>query len=428
MTSLAPRVSRPPPTAYPAPLDPASAPGAEERSPRERALEAELARYKEWVAKLSEVCERGAQGDLEARVLGCDEESDVGAVARRLNHLLDVTDAFVRESKAALDCASRGKFFRTVIVRGLPGTFRDAALLINAATGKMHGQANALDDARRERLAVAVTFERAVDGVATVVATSATQLQVTAAQLVTASGVTTEQSAAVASAAQQMSSSVQSVAAATEELSATATEIRRQVERSGALARDAVKEVEGAKGVVDDLARASREVGHIAKLISEIAKQTNLLALNATIEAARVGAAGRGFAVVAAEVKDLARQASGATDKIGSMVGSIQAVAREGVEAIGRIDGSIRRFHEVTSSIEASVVEQRAANQEISKNVQGSALGAQEVSRNIALVASAARDTSEAAHLVHRTASEVAVQADGLRGATHGLLLAIRGA
>ncbi len=395
--------------------------------PREELLEAELTRYKTWTAKVSEACERIARGDLEARVLGCDDDGEIGRLVHGLNHLLDVTDAFVRESKATLDYASRGKFFRRVILRGLPGTFRDAAVLINAATEKMHKQAKQLDDARTQRLEVADTFERTIDGVVAVIASSATELQATAATLVGSSTATTDQSAAVASAAEQMSATVQSVASATEQLAATATEIRRQVEGSTAQARNAVKEVESTKLVVGQLSKASSEIGQVVKLISEIAKQTNLLALNATIEAARVGEAGKGFAVVASEVKSLARQTSGATDKIATMVASIQAATHDGVEAISRIDRSIRGFDDSTSSITASVTEQRAANDEISKSVQASAQGTAEVSRNIMFVAEAARETTLTAHAVHATASEVSQQAESLHSATKMLLASIRG-
>jgi methyl-accepting chemotaxis protein len=319
-------------------------------SSREQALEAELERYKRWVAKLSEACEHIAQGDLEVRVLGCDDTGDIGRLVHGLNHFLDVTDAFVREAKATLDQASHGRFFRRVILRGLPGTFREAARGINSATSKMQAQAAALDDARRQRLAVASTFEQTIDGVISVVASSATELQGTAARLVQVSKDTTDESTRVASASEEVSVTVQTVASATEELSVTAAEIRRQMAGSSALARSAVQEVESTKTVVRDLSAASTEIGKIVKLISEIAKQTNLLALNASIEAARVGAAGRGFAVVASEVKNLARQTSGATEEIANMVAAIQAAAGLGIEAIGRIDEAIHGFDASTAS------------------------------------------------------------------------------
>lgn len=394
---------------------------------REQQLERELARYKTWVAKVSAACEQVARGDLEVRILGCEDDGDIGKLVGGINRLLDITDAFVREAKATLDSASHGRFFRRVLLRGLPGTFRSAAILINAATQKMEGQAIELERARKERIEVADHFEQTIDGVVAIVASSATELQATASTLVGMSTATTNQSAEVAGAAGEMSACVQALASATEELNATATEIRRQVDGSTALARSAVSEIESTQTVMSDLARASREIGQVVRLISEIAKQTNLLALNATIEAARVGEAGKGFAVVASEVKSLARQTSGATDNIASMVASIQAATQKGVDAVTRIGRSIHEFDEMTATIAASVTEQRKANEEIGRNVQSAADGTLEVSRNISLVASAAHETADAANAVHVTATDVSKQAESLHTATRKLLAAIRG-
>lgn len=400
---------------------------ADGRSAREVELETELARYKEWMGKLADACSRSAQGDLEARLLGCEDQDEIGGAVHAFNHLLDITDAFVRESKASLDYASRGKFFRRVLLRGLPGTFRDAAKLINVATDKMKGQAQALVAAREERLAVANRFEATIDGVVASVASSATELQATAAALVETSTATTDQSSTVASAAVEMSSNVQSVASATEELNATAAEIRRQMDGSTQLARNAVKEVESTKTVVEHLAKSAAEIGQVVKLISDVAKQTNLLALNATIEAARVGEAGKGFAVVASEVKSLARETAAATDKIAGIAASIQSATREGVESVAKITHTIHGFETVTASIEASVTEQLAANGEISKNVAQAARGTNDVSRSIALVARAASETTEGAQVVHSTASQVSMQAESLRSATRSFVATIRG-
>lgn len=117
-----------------------------------------------WVAEASDVCRRAARGDLEARVLNIDDAShenrDMPELLHAINHLLDMTDAFVREATASLEFAGDGKFFRRVLLAGMLGSFARAAGSINAATTQMEQEKKALDHAHSQRLELEADFDK----------------------------------------------------------------------------------------------------------------------------------------------------------------------------------------------------------------------------------------------------------------------------
>ena len=83
--------------------------------------------------EIVQVCARAARGDNEARILLAYRDSELGAVGRSINHLLDMSDAFVREAAAAMSHCSQDQFHRPILLRGMHGTYRQSALVINQA-------------------------------------------------------------------------------------------------------------------------------------------------------------------------------------------------------------------------------------------------------------------------------------------------------
>lgn len=102
------------------------------------------------------VCQEAAKGNLECRVLGQTTDPQTREIAQAINSLLDSVDVFVRESTASLRAASEHRYYRRVLERGMHGTFREGARLLNEASKEMHAQYEQLEskeEGRQEMLA-----------------------------------------------------------------------------------------------------------------------------------------------------------------------------------------------------------------------------------------------------------------------------------
>lgn len=387
----------------------------------------ELAMYKEWVTEVKRVCVQAARGDLEARILRFDGDVELGELVTSVNHLLDTTDAFVRESRAALEHASQEKFYRRVLLKGLPGCFRSASQIINSATENMQEQSDSLKSAEERKQQLANDFEALVKEVANSVASSATEMEATSEGILQLAKETSDLSTSVAAASEESSANVQTVAAAVEEMTASVGEIDRQVTQSSHTAGEAVVQARDAETIMKGLSSASQKIGRVVSLIQKIADQTNLLALNATIEAARAGEAGKGFSVVASEVKALAHQTSQATEDISVEIQSIQSATSDAVHSIESIVESIGKVNEGTATIATAVTEQRSVNSEISRNTSEAALATNDVARNIQAVTQSATETTTSVEQMLQATRELSVQSESLRGAVDTFLTEIRG-
>jgi len=265
------------------------------------------AELREAFRKIDEVADRVAKGDLEARLgplgLGPQDADDEKRLRISVNGMLDVIDAYVRESTAAITAASEGRFFRRLLEDGLDGAFREASQVIETGRVAMEAAQDAAISAARARQDLATRLEESLVGL-------------------------------------------------TGEMTTAAGSVREAAVGVAAFAKEAQADAQTAQGTVESLRVSTDEIRSAVRLITQIADQTRLLALNATIEAARAGQAGRGFAVVATEVKDLADE-SGQSSK--SIIGGVTAVKDATESTIAVLEGVAGQITEMGNRIQEIV-------------------------------------------------------------------------
>jgi methyl-accepting chemotaxis protein len=263
-------------------------------------------------------------------------------------------------------------------------------------------------------VAMADEFEKKVRAIAQNVKQAASSLEQSAGEMNEVSEGTARRSGAAAQAAELASTNVQTVASAAEQLSASISEIGRGVSQASSIAAEAVDQAEQTSQNILGLEEASRRIGEVVSLITDIANQTNLLALNATIEAARAGEAGKGFAVVANEVKTLASQTAKATGEIASQISAIQDATSIAVKDIRSISEIIAEINTISGSIADTVEQQGAATQEISASVQQAAQGTSEVSHDMDQMRSSVERVVEVSQSVLGAAKGLTHESDAL--------------
>ncbi|WP_308200624.1 methyl-accepting chemotaxis protein [Klenkia sp. PcliD-1-E] len=274
------------------------------------------------------------------------------------------------------------------------------------------------DDGRGEVGDLARAFNRFVEKVAgtvrdigacaTALARSAAGVSEVADGLADQAGRSRDQAGEASRATAGISQGVTAAAAGTEQMGASIAEVSRSATEAARVGREAVELAAATEATVSALGVSSAEVNEVVSVISAVAAQTNLLALNATIEAARAGEAGRGFAVVATEVKDLAQEASRASEEITRRVSAIQADTGAAVGSITRITEVIRAIEAHQATIAAAVEEQTATTGELGRNVAAVAAGAGAVSTTMASVSSDAERTAADVDTARAAAGELA--------------------
>lgn len=264
-----------------------------------------------------------------------------------------------------------------------------------------------VNKAKQQRVSFAEEFQKNIMGFIENVGQSCENMNQSSGNLIEGAQQNRAESEETQTASMKASTNVQTVASAAEQLSSSILEIASQVNQSHEIVEEAMHGAAQTSEKVNELTQAADAIGNVVSIIQSIAEQTNLLALNATIEAARAGDAGRGFAVVASEVKALASQTSKATDEIKKHIELIQASTKDTVVEISSITQIMDKVNDITSIVVSAVEEQGSATQLITQNIREASAETILVSKNIESVSERAAEANKLALEMNEAANDM---------------------
>lgn len=196
-----------------------------------------------------------------------------------------------------------------------------------------------------------------------------TNVRVSATQIAASANELSSSSEHMHGTSQHQKVALEQIAAAVHESSETTHSISELASSTSRNADVITTSVSQANDHMQTLRDNSDKIGEVIGYIVSISEQMNLLALNAAIEAARAGDAGRGFAVVADEVRKLATSTSESTEKIATIVSSLQGNVEVTSKTIEDITTAVGKISTESVEVSSSLTEQVAAMEEVTASV-----------------------------------------------------------
>jgi methyl-accepting chemotaxis protein len=371
--------------------------------------------------KCADLMRIAADGDLTVR-LPKAYGAEIGKLVGACNSLLENDDA------------ASGKISKTIT------TLRKAAQEMLDVSSLMATNSNDLSDqttsvgATTEELSAGMTQTSHTLGTASnhisSIATSIEEISSTISTLASAAeqtGTGAEEASSLVNAIQnsieKANNSVQlvsktftDVAESVNEIDKSIGEINQQSAAAKSKVADADIKSKSTNEIIRRLEAASKQIGRIVSVISDIADQTNMLALNAAIEAAGAGDAGKSFMVVANEVKELAKQTSDATREIAEQIENIQTSVPEAVSAVAEITVILTGMTDFINVFAHEVNEQQKRSDKINAESAAAAKQMNDISSEINRI-------SENTGSVSITVSEASKSVNAMAKSTSELVL-----
>jgi len=233
----------------------------------------------------------------------------------------------------------------------------------------------------------------------------------------------------MATAMEEMVSTVQAVAKSATEAAGAADYANKEAESGHQVVDETVNRIQGLAEQMDNttvtiqqLGQDTDNIGAVLDVIRGIAEQTNLLALNAAIEAARAGEQGRGFAVVADEVRSLASRTQQSTQEIQDMIENLQDGARKAVSAMEQNRNNTSKsvdqagkLNEFLERIIQSVMATTDMITQIASAAEEQSMVAEEINSNVVKIGDAAEISVQGAQRTSSVGEELTSQSERLK-------------
>jgi len=338
---------------------------------------------------------------LEARIKAKEDTDDYKRLQDGINQLLQVTS----------DASDGDLTVRAKVTEGALGNVCDAMNLMLENVGDMFKE---------------------VQGVASRVASSATEIQASSEQLAQGSVRQSGEIINTTTAVQEMAANIESVSNNATAANEAATRARQAAE-AGAKAVEQVIEgmtrirqnVQAGAKKIKRLGERSMEISTIVNTISQISGQTDMLALNAAIEAARAGEHGRGFTVVAEEVRKLAERTAAATKEIEKLIAGIQAETNESVSAMEQQTVEVETESKVVASTGVDLARIRESSSQSADLINEINLAAKQQVRGASGVVKAMETVSTIAQQAQAGAGQTKRATESLAGLSSELMTSL---
>jgi methyl-accepting chemotaxis protein len=241
-----------------------------------------------------DVVDAAIAGDFSKRVDAEFPDSELNALARSVNNLVETVDRGLSETGEVLSALAD-----TNLTRRVRGDYEGAFARLKADT-----------NAVAEKLGEIVSQLRSTSGA----------LKTATGEILSGANDLSERTTRQAATIEETSATIEQLAATVLESAGRAEAASLQAEHVSRTAEEGGEVMAAATQAMDRITASSGKISNIIGLIDDIAFQTNLLALNASVEAARAGDAGKGFAVVAVEVRRLAQSAASASADVKALI------------------------------------------------------------------------------------------------------------